>query len=112
MKYNKYRSKPNLNDTITIRFENVEEAYILKSKCKFAVCNNHIKRLELNLLDITYGSFFSPDKNRIIKYQDICWVTINNKRYYAKWDDEFEYSCYNKLQTNRRIANMVVIEWN
>jgi hypothetical protein len=112
MKYNKYRDKPKMDDTITIRFENFEEAYVPKSKCKFTVCGNYIKRLEVNISDITYTNFCSAIPTRIIQYQDICWVVINGKRYYAKWDDGDIYCWSNKLQKNNRLAELVQISWS
>ena len=113
MKYNKYRIKPITNDIITIVFENVECAYILKTKCKFRVSGKYIKKLNLNLDDIKYGSFYEPTKDRIVKYHDICWVEINNKRYWAKWDesDIYGWNSENEYQVNNINKNKVYIEW-
>ena len=112
IKYNKYRIKPKMNDIITIVFENIERGYIPKSKCKFRVSKNHVKELEFNLSDITYGSFFKPTQDRVVKFRDICWVEINYNRYWAEWHEDDDWNCENRYQLNSSENERVKIIWN
>ncbi len=98
---------------IELIFENVEVGIIPTKHCKLYIIKDKVIYLEFPLSKIMYNSYVDNIRqDRVLQYNDICYIIKDNKRYEINWEDLNYGGEENKLQHSELLdSGNVRIYW-